>query len=493
MRRFLKDLARYVAELTTATVKGWNDFFFAPGDPTSLGLIRVAAGLLAAWSLFVLGLDLQDYLGTTGWAEPSAIRVDERPWSWSFWFLVPDAWLRPVWLGCLAILILFAFGLYSRLTAVLSWVIVVSTVRRVPVALFGFDQILSALVLYLAVTGASGQAVSLDRFFRRWRQARARAATNRSTRHKTGPRLPIGPDEPGVPVPTVSANLALRLLQVHLVLIYAMAGLAKLQGPSWWSGVAVWKTMTAGEFAGLDFTALAAWPMVVNALTHGSLLLELLYPVFVWVKILRPLLLAGVAVLHVGIALTNPGLAEFAAAMLAANLAFVSGAWLRGLVTGADQPALSVLYDGACPRCRASMALVLAADPDQVIQPVDLTVIELQTIHPSLTTEGCVRSMHVVSTQGVVASGFDAIRAICLRLPLFWVPACVGSLPGVASLGRWIYNSVAASRPRDVPCTDDVCGLSSRTPRSSPQDRGHVHQHHNIIAPPSDTEEIARP
>ena len=37
----------------------------------------------------------------------------------------------------------------------LAWVIVVSTVRRVPVALFGFDQIVSTWTLYLAVTLAA--------------------------------------------------------------------------------------------------------------------------------------------------------------------------------------------------------------------------------------------------------------------------------------------------------------------------------------------------
>src|SRR5262249_34826692 len=145
-----------------------------------------------------------------------------------------------------------------------------------------------------------------------------------------------------------------KLIQIHLVMIYAMAGLAKLQGPSWWTGVALWKTMTTGEFAGLNFTALAAWPIVINVLTHASLLLELLYPVLIWVKLLRPLMLASIAVLHLGIAVTNPGLAEFALVMLSANVAFVDGKWLRGLVTGAVQPALTVLYDGACPRCRAS-------------------------------------------------------------------------------------------------------------------------------------------
>jgi predicted DCC family thiol-disulfide oxidoreductase YuxK len=493
VRRFLKDLSSYVVELTTAAVKGWNDFFFAAADPTSVGAIRIAAGLLALWSLVVFGLDLHAYFGSSGWADPTAIRALERPLSWSFWYLVPDGWLRPVWLLCLAILFLFAVGLFSRVTAVLSWAIVVSTVHRLPIALFGFDQVLSALLLYLAVTGACGQSVSLDRFLRRLRQARARAAISRLTRHKDGPRPPVGPDLPGVPLPTVSANLALRLIQIHLVLIYAMAGFAKLQGPSWWSGVALWKTMTTGEFVAFDFTALAAWPALINFLTHSSLLLELLYPVLIWGKLLRPLMVAGIAILHLGIAVTNPGLTEFALAMLAANLAFVSGGWLRGLVTGLDQPVLTVLYDGACPRCRASLAVILAADPDHVIAPIDLTTVDVRTIHPSLTNESCLRSMHVVTTQGIVTKGFEAARAIGGRLPAFWVPALLGWIPGVAWAGRPLYNALAATRPRDVPCTDEVCGLPSRTPLSSPRDRGQVHNHHNVIAPQSDTEEMARP
>ena len=82
----------------------------------------------------------------------------------------------------------------------------ISTVHRVPNALFGFDQVLSAW-LYLAVTGSSGQAVSLDRFLVSLVEARARAAISRS-RHKDGPRPPVAPMARPVPAPTVSANLA---------------------------------------------------------------------------------------------------------------------------------------------------------------------------------------------------------------------------------------------------------------------------------------------
>jgi predicted DCC family thiol-disulfide oxidoreductase YuxK len=491
VRRLLTEAASYVTELAGLTRSGWNAFFFSPADPTPVGFIRVAAGLLAFWSLLVLGLDLHDYFGATGWADAGVIQSMARPFSWSFWFLVPDAWLRPVWCLCLAVLALFALGCFSRVSAVLSWIIVVSTIRRVPHALYGFDQILSVLMLYLMVTGASGQSVSLDRFWRRWRQARARAATVRAPEQAGSARL-VMPDEPAVPAATVSSNLTLRLIQLHLVLIYAMAGLAKLEGPSWWSGLALWKTMTTGEFVALDFTALAAWPLLVNLLTHASLALELLYPALVWVRVLRPLVLAGMVALHAGIAVINPGLSEFGLAMVAANIAFVSGVWLRACFTGTDQPALRVLFDGACPRCRASMALVTAADRDHVVEPVDLTAVDARSIHPSLTPADCLRSMHVVSRAGRVTAGFDGVRSLACRLPLFWPLALMAFLPGVAWLGRRVYNKIAAGRPRDIPCTDEFCAIHSHPRLAAPRDRSHAQHPTNAIATVADTKEAPR-
>ncbi|MGE3818319.1 MAG: HTTM domain-containing protein, partial [Isosphaeraceae bacterium] len=384
MRRIVTDPWAYVTSLFRETARGWNAFFFTPADPTALGLIRLAVGALAFWSLLVYGLDLHDFLGSEGWADPDALRFvqgREKPLAWSFWSLVPDAALRPVWLVALGVLACFTVGLGSRVTAVLAWVILVSTVRRSPVSQFGFDQAMTTWTLYLAATGASGQAVSLDRFLSRWRHARGEVAPARRRRDGrwTCPS--------GVPRPTVSANLALRLIQLHLCLIYGMAGLAKFQGPAWWNGLAIWGTLASAEFRLIDFTGLAAYPWLLNAMTHGALALEVTYPALIWVRRLRPALLTLVVALHVGIGLTAPGLAEFALAMIAANLAFVSGTWLRSLVAGEVPGATAgrVLYDGACPRCRASMAFITAADPDRLIEPIDLTAVDVKTIHPSLT------------------------------------------------------------------------------------------------------------
>lgn len=456
MRRFLIDSAAYLRALVSGFARGWSRFFFLPADPTPLGLIRAAVGLLGFWSLFVIGLDLHAYLGSQGWTDATTAYNAMPPYGWSIWFFVPDPLLRAAWLAGLGVFALMTVGLFSRTSSVLAWIIIVSTVRRIPIALFGFDQILSTLALYVAVSGASGQAASLDRFLRRWREARRNAATVRPK----GARL-VSPTSPGKPEPTVAANLGLRLIQLHLAFIYGMAGLAKLQGPSWWTGMALWGTMTSGEFVRFDFTWLAAWPVILNALTHGSLALEIAYPVLVWFRSTRPLMIVGAVLLHLGIAVVSPGLTEFGLAMIAANLAFVSGIWLRSLATGREdeQPAVRVLFDGACPKCRASMAVATAADPDRVVEPIDLTAVDVKTIHPGLTHENCMRAMHVVSRSGRVSAGYDAVMRLAAHLPLFRPLAIVGMLPGVVQVGRIVYDRIASSRSRDAACTDDVCGL----------------------------------
>lgn len=456
MRRFLNGIATYPGELAGAAVRGWNRFVFEPADPTPLGLIRLGVGLLLTWSVLVYGFDLAGFFGSTGWMNLEVVQAfrndpDAQPnYTWSFWFLVPDALLRPVWVACLGVSLAFTVGYWSRTTAVLSWIIAVSIARRAPISLYGFDDILSTWLLYLAFTGASGQSVSLDRFLARWKQNRL----DLRQRRKDGRWSPV----PGLPRPTVSANIGLRLIQCHLALIYGMSGLAKFRDVGWWDGTAIWGTLASSEFRLFDLTWLAAYPVALNLMTHAALFLEVVYPALIWVKPVRPLILAGVIAMHLGIALTL-GLFEFALAMLTANLAFFSGPWLRSLVTGLDQPAGRVLYDGACPRCRASMALLTAADPDRVIEPVDLTAVDVASIHPGLTKEECLRSMHLVEREGRVSEGYDAVMRLLSWLPASMPFALVRFVPGVSVVGRRVYNKIASSRPRDVPCTDEVCGI----------------------------------
>ena len=131
--------------------------------------------------------------------------------------------------------------------------------------------------------------------------------------------------------------------------------------------------------------------------------------------------------------------------------------------------------------------------PIMVLEPVDITAIDVTMIHPTLTREDCMRSMHAVSRTGRITTGFDAMRSLAAWLPMFWPLAFVGHLPGVAWPARRVYNFIAATRPRDVPCTDDFCVIHSRTPRIVPRERGHAQDHHNSISNMVDTQEAHRP
>ena len=332
MHRLLNPLSAYVRDLSRSSLRAWTGFFFTPSDPTTLGLIRVLVGVLLFWDVAVLGLDLHDYLGSEGWIGPEAVRqylALRSPWAWSFWPWVPDRWLPAAWAGCLVVMALFTVGLWSRVTAVLAWTIVVAIARRAPVALFGFDQMISTWALYLAAFGASGQALSVDRVL-----ARRRASTG------AGPGRGDNERVAGNTVrltATVSANLSLRLIQLHLALVYGSAGLSKLRGTEWWDGTAMEMIILTPEFRRFDLVWLLAYPTLLGLATHAGLLLEIAYPILIWSRKLRPLLLLAVVLMHLGIDLLL-GLTEFGLTMIVANLAFIPGAWLREIWAGSRGP-----------------------------------------------------------------------------------------------------------------------------------------------------------
>jgi hypothetical protein len=293
-----------------AAVRAWDRFFFTPADPTPLGVVRIAVGLLLLWDFAWLGSDLFAWVGPKGWADPAMVRESLRPGAWSLWLMVPEGGIVPLYVVGLASAILLTLGLGSRWVAPIAWAFVTSTNRRAPVMLFGFDQIVATWTFYLAITGASGQALSLDR-----QLARRRGRTE------------------GGPPPTVSANLPLRLIQLHLCLIYASAGLAKLQGVPWWDGSAIGMLLGNSEFRTFDLTFLADYPDLLALATHATVFLEIAYAVLVWFRGWRPWILLAALGMHAGIAL-GMGLTEFSLAMLAGNLAFVPAGWLRAIGLG---------------------------------------------------------------------------------------------------------------------------------------------------------------
>jgi hypothetical protein len=113
-----------------------------------------------------------------------------------------------------------------------------------------------------------------------------------------------------------------------MCIIYGCAGLAKLQGGSWWAGTAVWITMMTEEFTPIDLQWIAhlgrhTWWWVSAILVAFTLFLEIGFPFLIWTQFWRPILLIFAVFLHGGIGFIM-GLGSFQVAMLTGCASFIS-------------------------------------------------------------------------------------------------------------------------------------------------------------------------
>lgn len=304
----------YLREVGQATVSGWNHFWFRPADPATLGLIRILAGAMLLYTHVVWTLGLSDFFGLHSWASPDAaskVLPDGGKWAWSvFWLADSPTKLWAIHIAALAVFVMLMVGLFSRVMAVLAYLFAVSYVNRVPGSLFGLDQINCMLAMYLMI-GSGGGAYSLDRL--------------RLTRSAGGSRPPSSP--------STCANLAVRLIQVHMCVIYFFAAMGKLRGDSWWFGSAMWLSVANLEYQSWDVTWLAHWPLLSAIVSQVTVYWELFFCVLIWPRLTRPIMLALAVPVHLGIAICM-GMITFGLIMLVGCLSFVPPWLVRRCLEG---------------------------------------------------------------------------------------------------------------------------------------------------------------
>jgi hypothetical protein len=142
--------------------------------------------------------------------------------------------------------------------------------------------------------------------------------------------------------PSVGANLALRLLQVHFALVIVTAGLHKLQFGDWWGGVAYWYPMYppfAKSYEEIRGAVMPQHEFVLGYLSLAAYLTlawQILFPLFAWGQRWRFLLVGGSVVGWLGTAFLYQ-LPLLGPAILVGTLSFVTPAeWQRlfGLLPG---------------------------------------------------------------------------------------------------------------------------------------------------------------
>lgn len=287
---------KHLVEWFASVTKAWNQFWFAPRNGKTLGLIRLLTGLIVFYTHFVWSPLLIRFLGTDGML-PSSYRNQfaNSTGAWShFDWLATDSSIWIVHVIALIVMLMFALGFWTRATGILTALFVISYANRATPALFGLDQIAGFLTLYLAFSNCGG-AYSLAKRV----GFGAQTASN-----------------------LVRNNIAIRLMQLHLCVVYLFAGLGKCQGETWWNGEAIWGAAASFEYQTVDMTWLADHMWLVSLITLVTLVFEIGYIGLIWPKLTRPIMLLTAVPLHLGIGLCM-GMMEFGMIMLVANLAFL--------------------------------------------------------------------------------------------------------------------------------------------------------------------------
>lgn len=281
----------------------WIDFWFSPVHPVELHTLRFLAGLLFAFWVLSMAGNQTAFFGLRGWVDRDSARelakafvqdgrdlegganVPEafRWGSWSAFYLFRSnpAWVNILYWISIVVFLLFAVGLWTRITSVLTWVLVVSFVAN-PLTRLDAEPLLGMLAFYLMIgyllLGQWSQHVSLyDRIL----------GSNQT--------LLFGRGEQPL---SVAANVAIRLLQVHFALAVVVSGLHKLQIGDWWSGVAFWYPLhppfqTTLESLRAERANAASTFFFLSLAQYLMLAWQLSFPFFAWRKSWRIVLLGG--------------------------------------------------------------------------------------------------------------------------------------------------------------------------------------------------------
>ena len=329
----------YFKRLSEGFGGGWNRFWYTPGDPLPLCLIRVITGLFALLFVGSYTSDLT-YFFAQGGLLPFELTEQYPPYnavynpaalSYLSYLESPLQLQIGHWVG-IGILCLFTIGFFSRVTAILSLLVTLSYIQRAPLLTSEFEPLLAALQFYLCF-GPCGARLSVDRYLV------DRKGQNQIEEKKY-----------------FSATLAIRLIQVHLCIIAGMMGLAKISGPGeivgaqewydpWGTGEAVWWMISRPQSRLFEsFTFLREYPYLVAVWTHLIVLVEIFFPIFIWNRLARPLVLVLGAVTWFSLMLIS-GMAPFYALMLVAGLSFVGPERMASWFNKASRSGIETLTD----------------------------------------------------------------------------------------------------------------------------------------------------
>jgi hypothetical protein len=274
-------------------ISGWERFWFAPQQTSTLAVFRIVFGLVATgWTVSLIP-NLFAFFGRESILPSQLLGVP------GVWGLLAVSTSQPVIIvllvTTLAGTLALTVGLRTRLAAVVVFVGILSFERANPMVGNAGDGLLRNLALFCALA-PSGAALSLDRL-------------------RTAPghfwEFPA------------RAPWALRLIQIQLSVVYFSSVWHKVQGDHWRDGTAVSYALRIADVHRFPTPSWVTDSVIVSEIfTFGTLALELGLAVLVWNRTARAWILSLGVMLHLMIEYSIL-IGFFSLTILTAYLAFL--------------------------------------------------------------------------------------------------------------------------------------------------------------------------
>ena len=124
------------------------------------------------------------------------------------------------------------------------------------------------------------------------------------------------------------------------------------------------------------------------------------------------------------------------------------------------RPPYRVLYDGQCEVCQACVSWLKILDRDSKTLSLPISAETLTSTDECLQIDACLRQLHVVTPNGEILVGWDAVAALALLFPSTWLIGWLGQRFPFRNLGRAIYGYVAANRYALSKCRGGACRVA---------------------------------
>ena len=277
-------------------LQAWDRFLFDSCDPRVAPIFRISFSILILIQTMVVWPDAAYWYTDEGVMQTQTAQGILDPGAWSLLNLLPSKpWAAQLGLICLmAHGLLMLVGCYSRFQAAGIFVWLISFQNRNPLITDGEDTLLR-IFAFLMIW------LPLDIF---WAVFPSNVKASELAQAS-------------------SQAWGLRLIQFQMTAIYASTALSKLEGSTWQDGTAVWYVSRMTDNFGRCIPAsYLDWPIASALATYGTLIIESLLPVGLWIPKVRWIAIGLAVLLHLGIE-SSMNLFLFQWLMLLGLIAFV--------------------------------------------------------------------------------------------------------------------------------------------------------------------------